>query len=123
MIATDWGKIVNLASTLGLMAAPKRDAYTASKHGVVGLTRRSSSATRECGSTPVVPGVVRMPLTERYFQDLGTSGPGHGAICMPLDRRRPLEGGWRRLLAAPPATTAPCWKSWRGASWRCCSGG
>jgi NAD(P)-dependent dehydrogenase (short-subunit alcohol dehydrogenase family) len=33
------GQIVNLASTLGLMAAPNRAAYTASKHGVVGLTR------------------------------------------------------------------------------------
>ena len=28
------GQIVNLASTLGLMAAPKRAAYTASKHGL-----------------------------------------------------------------------------------------
>ena len=31
--------IVNLASTLGVTAAPNRPAYTASKHAVVGLTK------------------------------------------------------------------------------------
>ena len=34
------GRIVNVASTLGQMAAPKRAAYVASKHGVVGLTKQ-----------------------------------------------------------------------------------
>src|SRR5689334_5217887 len=33
------GAIVNLASTLGVVAAPNRAAYTASKHAVVGLTK------------------------------------------------------------------------------------
>ncbi|MEM8976758.1 MAG: SDR family oxidoreductase, partial [Pseudomonadota bacterium] len=33
------GSIINLASTLGLTAAPNRPAYTASKHAVVGLTK------------------------------------------------------------------------------------
>ena len=65
------GRIVNLASTLGLMAAPSRAAYTASKHAVVGLTKARA---RELGAqgnrvNAVAPGVVRTPLTERYFQD------------------------------------------------------
>jgi NAD(P)-dependent dehydrogenase (short-subunit alcohol dehydrogenase family) len=65
------GQIVNLASTLGLMAAPKRAAYTASKHGVVGLTRQMALELGDQGVrvNAVAPGVVRTPLTERYFQD------------------------------------------------------
>ena len=65
------GRIVNLASTLGLMAAPKRAAYTASKHGVVGLTKQMALELGENNIrvNAVAPGVVRTPLTERYFQD------------------------------------------------------
>ena len=65
------GQIVNLASTLGLMAAPKRAAYTASKHGVVGLTRQMALelGERNIRVNAVAPGVVRTPMTEPYFQD------------------------------------------------------
>jgi NAD(P)-dependent dehydrogenase (short-subunit alcohol dehydrogenase family) len=65
------GSIVNLASTLGIMAAPKRAAYVASKHGVVGLTKQMALEFGELGIrvNAVAPGVVRTPLTERYFQD------------------------------------------------------
>jgi meso-butanediol dehydrogenase/(S,S)-butanediol dehydrogenase/diacetyl reductase len=65
------GSIVNLASTLGLMAAPSRAAYVASKHGVVGLTKQMAMEFGPQGIrvNAVAPGVVRTPLTERYFQD------------------------------------------------------
>lgn len=65
------GSIVNLASTLGVNAAPNRAAYTASKHGVVGLTREMGMEFGEAGIrvNAVGPGVIRTPLTERYFQD------------------------------------------------------
>ena len=63
--------IVNLASTLGVVAAPNRAAYTASKHAVVGLTKEMAMEFGEKGIrvNAVGPGVIRTPLTERYFQD------------------------------------------------------
>ena len=65
------GRIVNIASTLGLMAAPKRAAYTTSKHAIVGLTRQMALELGENNIrvNAVAPGVIRTPLTERYFQD------------------------------------------------------
>ena len=65
------GRIVNIASTLGLMAAPQRAAYTASKHAVVGLTKQMALELGVQGIrvNAVAPGVIRTPLTERYFQD------------------------------------------------------
>lgn len=65
------GAIVNVASTLGVTAAPNRAAYTASKHAVVGLTKEMAMELGEVGIrvNAVGPGVIRTPLTERYFQD------------------------------------------------------
>ena len=65
------GAIVNLASTLGVVAASNRPAYTASKHAVVGLTKCMAMELGEKGIrvNAVGPGVIRTPLTERYFQD------------------------------------------------------
>ena len=64
------GSIVNLASTLGVVASPSRAAYTASKHAVVGLTKEMAMEFGEQGIrvNAVGPGVIRTPLTERYFQ-------------------------------------------------------
>lgn len=39
MLAAGWGRIVNVASTAGLIGYPYVTAYCAAKHGVVGLTR------------------------------------------------------------------------------------
>jgi NAD(P)-dependent dehydrogenase (short-subunit alcohol dehydrogenase family) len=65
------GAIVNLASTLGVVAASNRPAYTASKHAVVGLTKEMAMELGERGIrvNAVGPGVIRTPLTERYFQE------------------------------------------------------
>lgn len=39
MLAAGWGRIINVASTAGLIGYPYVSAYCAAKHGVVGLTR------------------------------------------------------------------------------------
>ena len=53
------GTIVNTASIMGLVGGPNNPAYTASKHGLVGLTKSAAWAhgpPQESGSTPSVPG-------------------------------------------------------------------
>lgn len=59
------GVIVNTASIAGIEAAPGGAAYTASKHGVIGLTR---TAAREYGKhgiriNAVCPGFIATPMT------------------------------------------------------------
>jgi NAD(P)-dependent dehydrogenase (short-subunit alcohol dehydrogenase family) len=69
------GSIVNLASTLGVTAAPNRPAYVASKHAVVGLTKELGLelGQQRIRVNAVGPGVTRTALTERYFQDSTTA--------------------------------------------------
>jgi NAD(P)-dependent dehydrogenase (short-subunit alcohol dehydrogenase family) len=54
------GAIVNMASTAGLQAHPTRSAYSASKHGIVGMTRSAAVeyATRGIRINAVAPGPI-----------------------------------------------------------------
>src|SRR5262249_59223569 len=39
MRARKWGRIINIASTHGLVASTEKAAYVSAKHGIVGLTK------------------------------------------------------------------------------------
>jgi NAD(P)-dependent dehydrogenase (short-subunit alcohol dehydrogenase family) len=60
------GAIVNMASTAGVMAHAGRAAYSASKHGIVGLTRSSAVeyAKRGIRINAVAPGPIDAPSAQ-----------------------------------------------------------
>lgn len=72
------GHIVNTASAAGLIAAPNRSAYTASKHAVLGLTKAAAVeyANRGLHINAICPGVVETEMYRRAMdgnEELRTS--------------------------------------------------
>jgi len=69
MKARNWGRIVNVASTHGLVASVEKSAYVAAKHGVIGLTKAIALETAKTGVTcnAICPGWVLTPLVQQQI--------------------------------------------------------
>lgn len=66
MRASDWGRIINIASVHGLIGSADKSAYVAAKHGIVGLTKVTALETATTGITcnAICPGWVLTPMVQ-----------------------------------------------------------
>jgi NAD(P)-dependent dehydrogenase (short-subunit alcohol dehydrogenase family) len=88
MVAADYGRIVAIASVAAKKGEPYISAYTASKHGLLGLVRSAAAelATKGITVNAVCPGYVDTPMTERTVANIAkTTGR------TPEDARAALE--------------------------------
>jgi NAD(P)-dependent dehydrogenase (short-subunit alcohol dehydrogenase family) len=72
MVERGWGRIINVASIAGKTGAPYIAAYSASKHGVLGLTRSVALevATKGVTVNAICPGYVDTDMTTRAVENI-----------------------------------------------------
>lgn len=80
MIERGWGRVINIASIAGKTGAPYIAAYSASKHGLLGLTRSVALEVAAKGITvnAICPGYVDTEMTTRGVENI-TSKTGRSA--------------------------------------------
>jgi NAD(P)-dependent dehydrogenase (short-subunit alcohol dehydrogenase family) len=80
MMQHSWGRVINIASIAGKIGAPYITAYSASKHGVLGLTRSVALEVAAKGITvnAICPGYVDTEMTSRGIENI-TAKTGQSA--------------------------------------------
>jgi len=108
------GRVVTVASTLGIKAVGDATAYCASKFGVVGFTRALATETAgQVGVTLLIPGGMATAFfdgrTEQYKPgpDAKLNDPAHVADAIVFALRQPAGCELRELVIA--ASTEPSW--------------
>jgi NAD(P)-dependent dehydrogenase (short-subunit alcohol dehydrogenase family) len=99
MAARRWGRIITVASIAGKIGMRYMAAYTASKHGVIGLTRSLAAELVAAGVTvnAICPGYVDTPMTDAAVSNIvGRTGMDHEAARVALANTSPQQ----RLIEA-----------------------
>ncbi len=65
-----WGRLLNIASTHGLVASPNKSAYIAAKHGLIGFTKvvALETAGQNITCNAICPGWVLTPLVQSQIE-------------------------------------------------------
>jgi NAD(P)-dependent dehydrogenase (short-subunit alcohol dehydrogenase family) len=106
--APDWGRLIAVASTAGLKGYPYVTAYTAAKHGVVGLVRAAALETARSGVTvnALCPGFLDTEMTGRSVVNIvEKTGMSADAARASLEAMSPQ----RRLIRPAEVTAAALW--------------
>lgn len=108
MLERNFGRIVNVASTAGLIGYPYVTAYCAAKHGVVGLTRALALevASRNITVNAVCPGYTDTDIVRDTIGNIqAKTGRTEQAALDALVARNPQ----RRLIRAEEVANAVAW--------------
>jgi ketoreductase len=99
---SDHGRIINLSSVLGRFGVPGHAAYSASKHGVIGLTRvlALELAPRNITVNAICPGWVETEMARQGFARFGSVEVGREAAANMAPLKRVLEAEEIAGLAA-----------------------
>lgn len=108
MVTTDWGRVIPIASIAGVRGLPGAPCYTATKHGLIGLTRALSEDYLKTNITfnAICPGYVDTPIVTRNTDSIaartGLSPEDARAIMVNTNRHK-------RLIAAEEIAAAALW--------------
>jgi NAD(P)-dependent dehydrogenase (short-subunit alcohol dehydrogenase family) len=93
MVGQGWGRVVAVASIAAKRGDPYVSAYTASKHGLLGLVRSAAAevATKGVTVNAVCPGYVDTPMTAQTVATISaTTGRSEADARTLLERRQPI---------------------------------
>jgi NAD(P)-dependent dehydrogenase (short-subunit alcohol dehydrogenase family) len=103
------GRIINIASTAGIVGSGGGPAYTAAKHGVVGLTRQLAITYAKQGITinAICPGAIQTGLRANSTRILGADAPSvMGGVGTSDEAVRSVTPAGRRGTLAEVAAAA-----------------
>jgi NAD(P)-dependent dehydrogenase (short-subunit alcohol dehydrogenase family) len=108
MLETRWGRIVNIASTAGLVGYAYVSAYCASKHAVIGLTRSLALevATKGVTVNAVCPGYTETDMVKESVDKIvAKTGRSRDQALADLVARNPQK----RLIQPEEVANAVAW--------------